>query len=234
MRKSGKSLDLPLPDRIELLRSVPMFAGLGDEEIKPLSNIGRWATLAKGTTLFDEGDRGEEMFVVARGRVGIFKSTMEGEKFLAERRKGEVIGEMAILDGRQRSATAITQTDCVLLSIHQVEFVASVKKNPAVALEVIANLANRLREADERVTVATTLDAMGRLAHYLLSEARYFDHRQVVRPRKPDSFIAERIGSTRETVNRKLAELGEERVIRKTQHFIELLDEDHLRGLAGE
>ncbi len=233
-KKKKKTLELPLPDRAELLRSVPMFSQLGEEEIQSMSRLGRWSTLANETTLFDEGEKGGEMFVVGRGKVGIFKSTLEGSKFIAERRKGDVIGEMAMFDGRPRSASAVTQTDCVLLGISKDEFVACVKKNPSVAMGVIANLIERLREADERATVATSLDVAGRLAHYLLSEARFIQDRQVVKPRKSDGDIGERIGCSRETVNRKLKELEEEEAIAKGRDFIEILDEHRLRELVGE
>ncbi len=234
VRRKKKVLDLPLPDRGELLRSIPMFSQLGDDEILSLSRIGRWATLVKDTTLFDEGEKGNAMFVVGRGRVGIFKSTLDGQKFIAERRKGDVIGEMAIFDGRPRSASAITQSDSVLLEISQDDFLACIKKNPTVAMGVVANLMDRLREADERATVATSLDVLGRLAHFLLSEARFVQDRQVVKPRKSDSFIGERIGCSRETVNRKLAELETDGAITKEKEFIEILDEDRLRDLVGE
>lgn len=211
-----------------------MFSKLEDDAIVGLSVIGRWRRIGAGKTLFEEGERGSEMFIVAQGRVALHKSSPEGPRFLAERERGEILGEMAVFDGRRRSATAVGGTDCLLLAIAQPEFIACVRSNPSVALGMIANLIDRLREADTRALRATSLGARGRLAFELLERARIVGDRQLVRPRPTAVALAERIGSTRETVSRRLGELESQALIALSKTHIEILDERTLQGIVGD
>lgn len=222
------------PDRGELLRSVPMFEKLNEEELVQLSRIGRWNRPEAGDRLFEEGHRGAEMFVVARGKIALEKTSLEGPKFIAERGRGEILGEMALFDDCRRSATAVCRTDCLLLSVTKAEFIACVRKNPSVAMGVIANLIDRLREADTRATLATSLDVYGRLAHHLLESCRIVGDRLLVRPRPSDSAVASRIGCSRETVNRKLTEMESSGLIVREKGQIEILDEEQLQSIVGE
>lgn len=220
------------PDRVDLLRSTLAFRGLDDANLRLLAQIGRWLWRDDGEVLFDEGDAGFEMYLIASGRVAIEKAYPGGAKFIAERTKPDLIGEMALFEGRPRFASAVCKSECLFLAISQTEFVQCVKRHPTVALGVIANLVDRLEESDTRAATAAGQDVLGRLTQFIIAEASLEDGIHI--RRKPsDRVIAERIGSTRETVNRKLGELIDMGVISKSERGISILHFDKLSGLGS-
>lgn len=230
-RRGHSRNGLQPPDRVELLRSTLAFRSLDQTNLKLLAQIGRWIWREEGEILFVEGDAGFEMYLIAEGRVSIEKSHAGGSKFIAERSSSELIGEMAMFEGRARSATATCKSPCLFLAIHQDEFVQCVKKHPTVALGVIGNLIDRLAESDARAAAAAAQDVLGRLAQFLITESGICGGLSI--SKKPaDRVIAERIGSSRETVNRKLAELTGMGVIAKSGGGISILDIDKLAELT--
>ena len=104
-------------------------------------------TCVLGETIFQEGDPGTEMYVVKEGEVDLF---LRG-KILKSLKKGDIFGEMAIIDNSPRSATARARTDCELMVINQERFLTLVHQNPNFALEVMKVLAERLRLTNERM-----------------------------------------------------------------------------------
>ena len=111
-------------------------------------NLFRYAentqTFAAGETIFTEGSTGREMHVVLEGSVEI----RVGNKTLDVIGKGEVFGEMALIDSSARSATAIAKDDCTLASVDERQFLRMVERTPTFSLNVMQILAGRLRRMD--------------------------------------------------------------------------------------
>lgn len=102
-----------------------------------------------GQTIFKEKDQGDTMYVILEGEVEIFKSTSaESSKSLIRLNKGDFFGEMALIDAKPRSATAICRRECKLLALNDTMFDAFMVSNPGFALKMIKNLAGRLRNAN--------------------------------------------------------------------------------------
>jgi CRP/FNR family cyclic AMP-dependent transcriptional regulator len=99
-----------------------------------------------GKAIFDEGGKGDKMYVVCSGEVIIER----GGKLVEALSAGDIFGEMALIDGRSRSATARAKTDCEVAPITEKAFVSLVHETPLFALSVMHNLADRLRRANER------------------------------------------------------------------------------------
>ena len=99
-----------------------------------------------GKTIFQEGEAGTKMYVVKEGEVELL---VHG-KVIAELETGSIFGEMAIIDGKPRSATARAKTRCKLIPMNQEQFLGLVARNPGFSLEVMKVLADRLRLMDER------------------------------------------------------------------------------------
>jgi len=101
--------------------------------------------MSAGTILFTEGEAGNEMFIVIKGevRLSINNETLGTEL------DGGIVGEMALIDGSKRSATATAITDCQLVPLTEDDFMSLVSEQPAFALHVMRVLANRLRLANE-------------------------------------------------------------------------------------
>jgi CRP/FNR family transcriptional regulator, cyclic AMP receptor protein len=106
---------------------------------------------AAGTVLFEEGQPGDYMYVVQTGEVEIRRQVGESDRVLAVLPAGEFFGEMAILNGRPRSATAVVRTDARLIVIEGRTFEAMLRARPEIALRIIKSLATRLESANQHV-----------------------------------------------------------------------------------
>ncbi len=135
---------------IEALRSVPLFASLDDEAAHDLRNLLSDRVVPQNTRLFKMGDKGDAMYLIESGRVRIsIHDDDKQEVTLAELAQGDFFGEMAIIDGRQRSADAHVIEDARLAILSRNSFLSFVRSNPDVALEMLSALTDRLRRTDE-------------------------------------------------------------------------------------
>jgi CRP/FNR family transcriptional regulator, cyclic AMP receptor protein len=135
---------------LEALRSVPLFASLDDESAVELRNLLREKVVPQNTRLFDQGDKGDAMYLIESGRVRIsIRDDDRQELTLAELAQGDFFGEMSIIDGRQRSADARVLEDARLAILSRDDFLRFVRTNPNVALEMLSALTDRLRRTDE-------------------------------------------------------------------------------------
>jgi CRP/FNR family cyclic AMP-dependent transcriptional regulator len=100
-----------------------------------------------GKRIFEEGETGQKMYVV---KEGVVELSVHG-KLMVTIGKGGILGEMALIDNKPRSASARAKTDCELLPIDNVHFLSLVRQNPSFAIEVMKVLAERLRMMDELV-----------------------------------------------------------------------------------
>jgi CRP-like cAMP-binding protein len=227
------------PTTVELLRQVPVFAALEDRWLQVLAARTRRRQFRANEALFFEGDPGHSLYVVIAGRVRIETTTADGRPVhLAERGPGEVVGEMALIDGKPRMADARTAETSDLLILDRAEFVRCVEESPRLALGVMACLADRLRQAaDQRETLQA--DVLGRVSAALLDllQAHGADgpggsRRIGVRFSQPE--LALQAGTTRESANRALSRLKQVQAIRVDDdgHWL-VLDEPRLRHYCG-
>jgi len=108
-------------------------------------------TFSKGTILFREGDPGKDMFIIQSGKVQVKKKVGGGEKVLAELASGEFFGEMALLEGLNRSATMEVTEDSRILVISPDTFQGLLKSNVEIAVKMLKKMASRLRALDEQM-----------------------------------------------------------------------------------
>jgi CRP-like cAMP-binding protein len=119
--------------------------------VDPLERFAR--DFRAGTVLFEEGQPGDFMYVVQSGEVEIRRQVGQAERVLAVLPPGEFFGEMAILNGRPRSATAVVKSDSRLIVIEGKTFEAMLRARPEIALRIIKTLATRLESANQHVEV---------------------------------------------------------------------------------
>ncbi len=135
---------------LEALRSVPLFASLDDQTATALRSLLTVRNVPSGTRLFQKGDSGDAMYLIESGRVRISITDEDGhEVTLAENAQGDFFGEMALIDGRQRSADASVFEDARLAVLSRQDFLSFVRSSPDLALEMLAALTDRLRRTDE-------------------------------------------------------------------------------------
>jgi CRP/FNR family transcriptional regulator, cyclic AMP receptor protein len=135
---------------LEALRSVPLFASLDDQTATALRRLLKFKDVPNGTQLFRKGETGDAMYLVESGRVRISITDEDGHELtLAENAQGDFFGEMALIDGRQRSADAHVIEDARLAILARPDFLSFVRSSPDMALEMLAALTDRLRRTDE-------------------------------------------------------------------------------------
>jgi CRP/FNR family transcriptional regulator, cyclic AMP receptor protein len=142
---------------LEALRSVPLFASLDDEAAARLRGLLKPELRTAGGVLFRQGEAGGAMYLIEGGRVRIHLRDEDGDEVtLAELAAGDFFGEMAILDGKPRSATATVAEDARLAVLSREHFHAFLRHSPEVALSMLAALADRLRRTDEMLRQRVT------------------------------------------------------------------------------
>jgi len=142
----------PTPQEMTLdaIRSVPLFASLDDEAARDLRNLLSVRDVPNGAALFRAGDQGDAMYLIESGRVRITISDDDKKEIvLAELAQGDFFGEMAIIDGKQRSADATVAEDARLAVLSRENFLGFIHDNPKVALEMLSASFARLRRTDK-------------------------------------------------------------------------------------
>ncbi|OPX17962.1 hypothetical protein BXT86_03665 [candidate division WOR-3 bacterium 4484_100] len=127
--------------------------------------------LKAGEVLFNEGDKGDVMYLIREGKIKITKGKGEDEKVLAVLKEGDFFGEMAIIDGSPRSAGAIAVTPVSLLVIDKETFKAKLKENPLIEY-VLETLSRRLRTTDEQIKLLTIKSEERRIVAYIITKAK--------------------------------------------------------------
>jgi CRP-like cAMP-binding protein len=127
--------------------------------------------LKAGDVLFNEGDRGEIMYLIREGKIKITKGKDAEEKTLAVLKEGDFFGEMAIIDGSPRSAGAIAVTPVSLLVIDKESFKEKLRENPLIEY-VLETLSRRLRTADEQIRLLTIKSEERRVLAHIITKAK--------------------------------------------------------------
>lgn len=206
-------------DERELLRTVPLFSELGDQEVGSLSRLATRRRYPKDTVVFFENEEGDFFFTIVQGRIKVTILGDDGrEIILSVLGPGDFFGEMALLDNEPRSATAIAMEDSELLSLHRTDFQTVIGDNPAISHALIKVLTSRLRRANHQIQTLALLDVYGRVARVILDmakeEGRRLKDGRIAFRRATHQEIANRIGTTRETVTRMLKDLERQALIR--------------------
>ena len=135
---------------LNLLAEVPLFQLLDDEERKTLSGLLDVRAFNKGEIIFAYGDPGEALFIVRRGSVQVYVEDCTGETIiLGENLAGDVFGEISLLDGGPRTATAIATDESELLVMDRGDLLDLITKHPHAAMDLLSVMGRRLRSTDE-------------------------------------------------------------------------------------
>ena len=147
------------PQKYEVLANSFLFRNLSTAHLEKIVSLSRVMQLPAQQVVFETAATGEEMFVVLNGRLKISVANRDGREIvLGTIGPGEIVGEIAMLDGRGRSATAMTLTSSELLVIHRRDFMPFLEQNPKVAIDLIKVLALRLRLNTEQLAELITED----------------------------------------------------------------------------
>lgn len=188
-----------------LLGKCALFSALDERARQELVSHAQPRSFAAGEPIFHAGAPGQSMMAVLAGTVRISLPAVKGKEIiLADLPAGELFGEIALLDGKGRSADARALTKCELLVLERRDVVPFLEHNPAACMKLMEMLCARIRRSDERMSDIAFFDLPARLAKTLLHYPA-----QGPRPARlslSQAELADMASSTRENVNRCLRE----------------------------
>jgi CRP-like cAMP-binding protein len=220
-------------DRASLLRNHPLFCELTPPILERISAYIKRRSVPKGSTIFEKGDAGVGLIGVVYGSVKISVNSADGRDIVLNIiRPGEVFGEIALLDGRARTANATAMSDCELIVIERREFIPFLRSEPDVTLKLMEILCSRLRKTSEQVQDVTFLNLSTRLAKTLLRLTANTG------PSAPKLAITQReisqiVGRSRESTNKQLRAWAKRGWIRLERGSVTVLKADKLEEIAA-
>lgn len=217
----------------------PLLGRIDAEDLHALARAAIRRSFAAGEIMFLRGEPGDGVFAIARGSVRVFvEGASGGDVVVGTRGEGDVLGEMSLLDGMPRSASARAIDDVTALYVSKDRFDAWLREHPGAARAMLEALARRLREATDQVAGMALLSVEARVARHL---ARLFDSAAkdaaataVASIAVNQTELARALGVTRESVNKHLARMKQAGVLDVASGRVTLLDPQALEALAVE
>ncbi len=221
----------------DVLRQSPLFSALDDEAATALRASMTETRLRRGEVLFHEGDEGDKLYIVTEGKVKLGRTSSDGrENLLAIQGPGQMFGELSLFDPGPRSATVTAVTDATFSSLSHEDLLRWLDGRPAVARGLLAQLAGRLRRANDVVADLVFSDVPGRVAKALLDLADRFgrtaDDGVHVHHDLTQEELAQLVGASRETVNKALADFVSRGWLRLEPRSVVIMDIERLSRRA--
>ena len=225
--------------RRRILLSSPLFDVLPIEVLDEVLLHATERSVRRGQTVFQKGDDGSYMVAVLSGRIKISATSPEGKEITLNMiDTGEVFGEMALLDGKPRSADATALEESRLMLVERRHFSPHLTTNNKLALRVIDVLCERLRDTTETLGNFATLDLSGRLARKLLSLAAEYGNpangRIRLEIRLSHTDLGRFVGSSRETVNKQMRAWEQDGIVAREAGRSAVCKPNALRRIAGQ
>ncbi len=218
---------------IEVISAAPLFSGLNMDALQTVAAIALHKDYDKGQFIFSEGDSGNGFYIVAAGKVKIFKISAEGkEQILHIFGAGEPFGEVPVFTGRPFPANAQAISAGKMLFFPKSAFVTAIARNPSLALSMLGILSMRLREFTVQIENLSLKEVPGRLSSYLLYLSDEQKNPHSVRLGISKSQLASLLGTIPETLSRMLARMAASRLIRVQGNDIRLLNREELQNLS--
>jgi CRP/FNR family transcriptional regulator, cyclic AMP receptor protein len=216
---------------VTLLRSLPLFVELTDEEIELLGKEAMARSLERNDVIFREGDEPDELVVVVEGRIAIIRSFVDGrESVLALMEDGDCFGEMGLFGGAGRSTDARALEPTEVLTIPYGPLREIYNRRPELLWHVAEVLADRLRVTDEALADSMFLDVAGRTAKRLLEMSG--GDEEFVLPVTQEE-LAGMVGASRERVNKALASFVRLGWLAQAERRYKILDREALERRAN-
>ena len=215
------------------MRSHRIFRDLDELALHQLAGFTKSRAFKRGDTIFAKGDAGNRLYFVASGTVKIGVSSADGRGAVFNLiDAGEIFGEIALLDGLERTADATANSDCELLVVERKDFIPFLKSQPALAASLIEMLCARIRWISDHVEQVIFPELSGRLAKALL---RMMDKQGATAVPKiviTQQDLSDMVGMSRESINKQLQEWVEQKLVRLQRGEINLINVKALKDLA--
>jgi CRP/FNR family transcriptional regulator, cyclic AMP receptor protein len=214
----------------DLLRRVPIFAGLTQAQMSQLSGNVTKQRYKRGESIIEQGQKCGSLFIILSGRARVILTDKRAkEVILATLGPGDCIGEMSLIDGQNHSASVRTdiQTDVLVLS--HAEFVHCLAENQNMAFWIMKGLVQRLRKSSDMVSSLALMDVYGRVAKVLMDTAQPLGEDDLVICEKMTrQDIAKMVGASREMVSRVMRDFEDQGFVKTNKDGYLVLQEHRL------
>jgi len=220
---------------INMLRKVPLFSSLKDEELDAINRVSFVKKYPKDMMILLADEEGDTLFIIIKGKVKITAFSENGKEVIFSiMTESDFFGDMSLLDGKPRSASVVAMEDAELCLLRRDDFNRLIEQYPGIALKLLNELTSRLRRADERIESLALLDVSGRIAGILLQLAeesgkRTPDGGVIIRSRPTHQELANMVGTTRETVTRILNQMEHKNYIVMLGKSVTILNTETLK-----
>jgi len=217
----------------DIIFTIPLFNGLPEDQIAAIKQIAIEKQINKGEIIFSEGDEAKGFFVIAEGRVKVFKVSTEGkEQILHIFGPGQPFGEVPVFTGQRFPANVQAIDKTRVLFFPRVAIVDLISENPSLALNMLAVMSKKLHEFAVQIENLSLKEIPARLASYLIFLANEQDKDAVVTLNISKGQLASILGTIPETLSRIFARLSGYNLIRVDGKEITLLDRRGLENMA--
>ncbi len=221
---------------MDFLKQTALFTNIIGNDLQAIARHIVPRHFKQGEIIFHEGDPGRSLYLVKSGQVRIFINGLDGSEtsVILFGKPGDIFGELAVIDGLNRSASAVALGETVLYTMSRDNFRDQMRQRPQLALNFMKILSERVRYNTKQMDSLATLDVPGRLARKLLELAHEYGR---VTPNGvhidmalTQTNLASLIGATRESTNKSLREFRKHDWIRLESGQMYILNPDALRA----
>ena len=219
-----------------LLSESFLFNTLSTEELNELATQVKIKNAKPKQVIFHKSEPGKQMFVIADGKVSVSTYSEDGKELsFGILGKGELFGEIALFDNRERTATVTAIEATQLLVVEQQPFIQFIKQNPEVAIKLLAAMATRLRITDQFYEDTAFRQLPGRLAKKLLALAENFGTETgdgiEISIKLSQNDIGKMSGASRESVNKQMRIWEDNGLIRVEKGYITIQQRESLEAI---
>jgi CRP/FNR family transcriptional regulator, dissimilatory nitrate respiration regulator len=231
-------MNFPQKLKKETLLDVPLFSEMDISHLREISEISRIEQFRKNQHIFLENDPYAGFYIVLKGSVKIYRISSEAKEYILHLRKPpQLFADVPLFEeGGNYPANAIALEDSVLLFIPKDEFTELIRKNPSIALKMLAGFARRMRDMTNKMEEISTKEVSNRLARYILNEIEKNGSAKLKEPflrlTISKANVATYLGTITETLSRTFKKLQEEKIIVVTGRKIFVKDLKRLKQLA--
>lgn len=218
-QKANRHMPAKIDDRIQFIRTLPLFLGLSDDELRYVAQEAQERYHEAGETLFHQGELGQTCHIITRGKVRVYVIGEDGRELsVCIFQRGEIVGEMALFEDLPRSANVEALEPTYTLELHRDVLFRGLQRCPTLAMSLLRALSARLRHTTEDAEGLASLTVSDRLMTRLQRLAQWSGHPTPdgVRITLPmtQQELAALVGTSRESVNRALSRLRSQGKVR--------------------
>mgnify|MGYP002711934824 CR=1 FL=1 len=221
----------------DTLARAGIFQGVDPDAVAALISEMDTVTFPRGTTIFDEGEPGDRLYIIIEGKIKLARHAPDGrENLLSVMGPSDMFGELSIFDPGPRTSSAVCVTEVTCASMDSQMLRTWIDSHPEISQQLLRVLARRLRRTNASLADLIFTDVPGRVAKTLLQLANRFGSHEGgalrVNHDLTQEEIAQLVGASRETVNKALATFAHRGWIRLEGKSVLIVDTEHLARRA--